>query len=622
MYAVGCPTRVYGQIAGTPVVVDTVAATTFTKAYKGDITGNINRVFMAHQLTANLLLRDGWRLGGRLGMNESFYRLQDRRDEAKNAGINLSKQFGPRLNLDGTLSDSRFFNRAVTFSGDVQNFKNDLQRADARVGYLRTFANGLQLNGRAVTGVTRSEQTFLRDQNQEGSLAGGLGYTLGRITVTGNGFVRRTAGFARAGGLTHRGLGLVEDSLGTVINYRVSANTSINAYYHRFALTNEFMDLPRGVFLEQQFNENLVREIEARTAEILRVNAVANPNGRVQLSVGAEHSETTSQFGRAEKRNSRTVTDGVRAVLVYNLRKGTVLRINLSSNEILHDLGENSLGTNTDKRQRIRASLDYPVTGTLDLRLGVGTSLIQSFYRDFDVNPRDRDQLDQNINLRIDSQPFPKITARILLSTIQTDFVNISGSLSQNNRRETTYDFRPELVYKITERIELSQKYGLNIEFTEFDFTENDNFLDRNFLFTNTIKTQLTPKLRVWVDYSLLLHDRGSYLAPTPGEERLLRIEQEDRRDRMSLSFRYQINPRLAVFGGHDYTQRKDVFAGGAGRPAFKDGGLEVGAEGNYAWGGGRTLRFKVAKHNRFGRFSSAAQEEYWVMNSTLRFPF
>jgi hypothetical protein len=106
------------------------------------------------------------------------------------------------------------------------------------------------------------------------------------------------------------------------------------------------------------------------------------------------------------------------------------------------------------------------------------------------------------------------------------------------------------------------------------------------------------------------------------GEERLLDIQQEDRRDRMSITFRYQVTPRLALLGGHDYTVREDVFAGGRGAPTFKDGGLEVGAEGNYNWGTGRKLRFRLVKVNRFGRFNSPAQEDYWVADSALNFQF
>ncbi len=601
-------------------MVDTV--TTFTKAYTARIRGDVSRVYMGHELNGMLRMKRGWRFSGRLAMDESFYRLQDRRDESKSLIGNLVMPFGPRILLTGTLAHNGFFNRVVTFSGEVQNFRNDIQRADAKLSYLNTFAGGLRVNGLGTAGVSKSEQTFSDDLSQEGSLAGGVSYTLGnRVTVTGRGYIRTTSGTARASGITHGGLGLSEDSLSTVVNLTLSKKTSIDARYERYSMTNEFMDLPRGVFLEQQFSENLVRERETRGAENLRVNLKTVPNEHLQLSLSAEHSEADSRFANAFKRNARTVRDGARAALTYNMRKNRSLQISMDSFEVLHDLGENSLGTYIDKRQSIRIVLKYPVTSTLRTSLSLGTALLQNFYRDFDVNPRDRDQLSQSIKLGITSAPFPKITTSISLSASQTDFVNISGSLSSNNRKEISFDFRPEFTYKITERVELMQQYGLNIEFTDYVFAEDENFLDRNFMFSNTIRARLTPRLSTVLRYTLLLHDRGSYLSPFPGAERLLDINQEDRRDVMKITFRYRITPRLTILGGHDYTIRRDVLAGPA-RPSFRDGGLEIGAEGNYGWGAGRSLRFRLVKVNRFGRFNSPAQEDYWVADSALSFGF
>lgn len=601
--------------------VDTLSGSTFQKEYDGTIRGDISRVFMSHELKGSLLMKRGWNMSGRMGMSESFYRLQDRKDEAKDISVNLAMPLTPRFLLTGSLLDGRFFNRVVTFSGDVQNFQNNSRDARARLSYLNTFATRVRVNAWGEAGVKKSEQTFLEDLYQEGSLGGEVNYTLGRLSLNGRGFMRTTGGSASSGPSTHGGLGINEDSLATTVNMRVAASTNVNAYYHRFSYTNEFMDLPRGVFLEQQFNENLVREVETRTAEILKVNAVSNPNGAIQVILGMERSETDNRFVTAAKRNARTVTDAVRAQVVYNMRPNLTFRFNMDNLDVLHDLGENSLGTYTDKRQSIRASAIYSPTRTFQLQLTAGNALYQNFYRDFIVNPRDRDQLDQFINLSINSQPFPKIAAEILMSASQNDFVNISGTLSQNNRKETTFDFRPKFTYKITNRVELKQRYGLNIEFSDFVFTPDENFLDRNFLFGNTVRVYLTTRLSATMDYSLLLHDRGSYLAPFPGAERLLDIDQKDRRDVIDLDFRYAVTPRLALLGGYDFTTRRDL-NNVSNVPAFRDGGLELGAEGAYAWGTNRNLRFRLIKVNRFGRFNSAKQEDFWNMDSMLTFQF
>ena len=103
-------------------------------------------------------------------------------------------------------------------------------------------------------------------------------------------------------------------------------------------------------------------------------------------------------------------------------------------------------------------------------------SLTQSFYWDTD---RDRDQRYQFANVRVTSDLFSNVDAGIYLSGTRTDFVNVRASLSQNNRTETRLELRPEFTWRINERIELKQKYGLNIEYSDFVFQEDENFLDR-----------------------------------------------------------------------------------------------------------------------------------------------
>jgi len=277
------------------------------------------------------------------------------------------------------------------------------------------------------------------------------------------------------------------------------------------------------------------------------------------------------------------------------------------------------LGSFREERRSAKLAYDDSLLQTVKLTFQAGAAVLQTFFLQRDVNPRDRDQLDQYLNLRVSASPFPKFTTGIYVALNKTDFVDIDGSLSATNRSETTYDFRPDLRYRLNSRIEIAQTYGLNIEFTEFVFTEDDNFLDRNVTFTNTVDVTLTRNLSTNIRYELLLHDRGSYLAPFPGAERLLDINQKDRREKMTIQFRYKINSHLALVGQNDYSQRTDQLRQGS---AFTDGGVEFGIEGNYSSGQDKSLNFKLRKVNRFGRFNSPEQQDYWVMDGSLKYAF
>jgi len=215
---------------------------------------------------------------------------------------------------------------------------------------------------------------------------------------------------------------------------------------------------------------------------------------------------------------------------------------------------------------------------------------------------------------------FPKVDATVYVSASKTDYVSIRATFSQNNRAETILELRPEFVYKINSRLELSQKYGINIQFADFVFQENENYLDRNASFSNRLRAQLTTNLAVDFYYGLRRQDKGSYLRPEPDAERVLEINQKERRDEMKIAFRYRVNPHLVLLGSNDYSQRKDLMS--PSRSTFTDGGVEVGVEGNYDFGARRTLKFAMKRVKRFGAFNAPEQEDYWVVDSTLNYTF
>ena len=85
--------------------------------------------------------------------------------------------------------------------------------------------------------------------------------------------------------------------------------------------------------------------------------------------------------------------------------------------------------------------------------------------------------------------------------------MNIDQSQSANNRVKTRYDFRPKITYKVSDEFNIEQEYWLAFEFTDFQFNETDNSLDRNVNFVNLFRYQMTPRIATSFSYRLELHD-------------------------------------------------------------------------------------------------------------------
>jgi hypothetical protein len=226
------------------------------------------------------------------------------------------------------------------------------------------------------------------------------------------------------------------------------------------------------------------------------------------------------------------------------------------------------------------------------------------------------------MQFKIRSQPFEKIHADVLLAVSGREFISIDQSLSGDNRDEVTYDFRPQFTYKMNDRIEITQDYGLNIEFTDFVYNDNENFLDRNITFSNSVRTRLSAALTTVFRYRLHFHDRGSYLRQNPAEERVLRITQEDRKDLVEIFMNYAVNTHLNVVVRQEYARRKDTIVATGAESVFPDGKIEGGLEGKYNWGAQNALSFSLMKVNRFGTFNSRAQNDFWQMRSNITYAF
>ena len=604
-----------------PVPQDTTAAAASVMqvipSYTGGIKGDVTQMSLSNRFSLMLTLPRGITSTTILSADESDYRLQDQQNTNKSFSSNIMYIRRPGFSIDGAISDTRYFNRQITYSNATQDLENKAQKAQANAQYGRSLGRGLSVNGKSSLAVSREEQTFVKEQTGEGALHAGVHYGLGRtLELSARGFLRLTSQSAESGNENFSGLGAEEDSVLASALVMLMDSVTVKAEYSRFLSKDEYLELPRGSFGEQQYAP-ASPERQSKDTRNVSVSADATPMRGLTLKARVGHTDGATYFAEAKERTSRDLGDSQEGTLEYSPFSKTTFTFEAGNRTQFHWLGPRRTGSYDDKDIRTKFSWAQTLTRTLRFVAQTGATLTQAFYKDTD---RDRDQRYQFANVRITSKLFPKVDAIIYGSVSKTDYVSVRATFSQNNRAETIYELRPEFTYKINDRLELAQKYGVNIQFADFVFQENENYLDRNMSFSNRLKARLSPKLNADFYYGFRRHDKGSYLRPDPSTERILEIDQKERRDEMKLSFRYQINRHLALLGSNEYNQRRDLLSTSA--TPYKDGGVEVGIDGNYDFGNRRTLKFALKRVKRFGQFNAPEQEDYWVMDSTLNYTF
>jgi outer membrane receptor protein involved in Fe transport len=263
------------------------------------------------------------------------------------------------------------------------------------------------------------------------------------------------------------------------------------------------------------------------------------------------------------------------------------------------------------------------------------TQLTRTEYLDPDANPRDRDQVDSSVNLRFSSKPYKKLSANINLAYSASEFINIDASQSENNRTRDLYELRPGFTYSFSDRFIITQTYGISIEYTDYIYKPTSNFLDRNLTFSNRFDFKPAKRITFIFDYAYNFHDNGSYLPDEETGEEALSVQGEDRRDRINLRVDYRVmtrvkqvspteslNRTLAVFAEQRYSRFEDREILSGRQTESQDGQITVGTRGDYDFGTGRMLKFTLARVQRFSKFGSEAEKNYWDMRSEFNYPF
>ena len=634
--------------SGTYQTADTVAAVIgirFAPVYTNKINGDVSSVIMSNGFRTTMMTPFGSLFNFQVSLEEKHYRLQDKFDENNFLGASVVHTFN--LFTKGSLgfSDSRVFNRSTIPGGQFQDYIFNDKSVNGAAVYDRTVTprsgpfKAIHFDATGRGSVVQGERTYKDDQSLAAGAAGGLtGELRSRLArVDARGGRRETWDRSETSLTVFDGLGSSEDSLSTGVFFEVGDSILVDADYVYYEGQRLWADQAQGSLGGQQSGvENVFQEFERKSVRSTRFAVRAKVLEGLRFTLSGLHDKQLLDYAVQQTRFSNTVSDGLKGELFYIMPWKTEASVMLENNETLRDFGPLSVSSYNDTRRLASLSLKHKFHKDFSIDLDGSTQLTRSEYLDTEANPRDRDQIDVSAGMTISSLLHPRLTGTVNLGYSASEFINIDSSQSQNNRTRQLYELRPGFVYVMNRYFIITQSYGVVIEFTEFDYTDEDNFLDRNLIFTNRFDFRPTTRIRFSFDYAYNFHDNGSYLPdPITGQEELS-VQGEDRRDRVIARVNYDVLTRsvkpinetqpleqlVAIFAEQRYNRFEDRSVLTGGSTVNTDGQIQVGSEGRYAFGKGRSLKFMLARVKRFARFGSDKEKDYWDMRSEFVWPF
>ena len=599
----------------------------FFPLYSAGIEGNVTRVLMKGEFNNTLEMPHDLRVITALNVSREENRLRPQSSETKNFTNSLFKQFSPGFNATLVAGDSRLFNRIVKPGGFFQDLVANTQSLMTGVMYTQINPSRFRWDARVNADVSNSEKSFKKDELAGGNAGGGAAYTLidEHLVVRGRGYFRQSSGRSVSNsGVEFPDVGEKADSVGAAVDVRLTDSLRVQFDYAGFKNVEDLADQARGGSGDQLVGaENVIPEHRVTESRLVGFSMNTRVLNGLGATVAAQHLENSTDYRVSTALSTRNVTDFIRGDLSYLLFTGTNVTVGIENRETLIDLGPNSPRSYNEVRKRVDFSMQHAFSQTLSFDMNASTALTQSFYLLYKQNPRDRDQLDNTLIARLTSTLFTKLRTSLSLSILTSEIVNVDASLSDDNRTTTKFDFRPGFMYQMTDRVSVNQSYGLAIEYTEMTFTPDENFLDRNITFSNEVNAALSERLRGRFKYSLVLHDKGSYLPEYEGGERFLNIDRKDRLDETEIRLDYRLTDHVRVIGKHEYSRKVDTTVDTGRQSTTTLGGIEGGVTGSYNWGKDRELSFTLVKANRYSPFNTDERNnDFWIMNAQFKYSF
>jgi hypothetical protein len=612
------------------VAVAAAAATTdrFVPVNGTFISANENDMSLGNATRLSIDPGSGWALTSMLSAEERRYRTQKITDVTQSFMAQATK----------TSSDVYVFNLGIgqTYSKKktlgLGRFGKDIvfdnQSASAAYSLVAPLLGAkasrftLQAEGR------RGTNDFKFDRSAAGSVSGSLAYASGAFGASGGFGSMRRVESSEIGTAKFSRMPSDADTLRAGLSYGAGDRKTLTVRYLQSAGIERKVMPPLGNSLEILDDPSKAEREEAR-GELRQLDVLSSlaPFSFLTMDVKFMHKLDSQKYRVDSRRSGESENTSIEAAGAYKYAKSGSLRLSATRGERVSDYGPKSLSSMTIREYSLRGGVTQVLGDSLQLSVNGSGRLQQNFYKQRDVNPRDADNLSYSGDATIRAKILPRVSADITAAASRYETIYISGTLSGDNRVDYQYRLGPTIRVKPLGWLSLTQDYTVKIEFTDFVFTDDKNYLNR----TTTLNTRAdmvpTRRTAILFRHSYLMKDTGSYLLRKGREV----YSPNSRNVEHTLAFdvKYTLSPAFLIKAQADFrTQESGIYGLVGTRRAivrttiYESGGFKVGfVRRKDIWNAG-SVDLDVAYARNYGTYITEARKQFWEVNSAINLKF
>jgi|GEM_PF-2327500 len=573
----------------------------------------------------------GWTLTNSVSIDRRQYRQRKLQDLSESF-LNQAAKLQPGL-YTAALSISEMYRKSKTLG--LGRFGQDIifDNEDANLAFTLTKpVLGSSSSKLGVTGdVRRGLNDFKYDRGLSGSGTSSLNYALtlfgSPLNVAGGvgGSMKRETsdiGKHRFGPLRSNA-----DTLNASMSYGAGDAKALSVTYSVYNSVDRKVMPPLGNTYEVLNDPSKANQEEARNqVEDLSIRSFTQPLSFLSLDLKYEHSMNDSRYKVQPRLSSSSSDNSLGATANYMYASGGSMKWSIGTSEDVSDYGPVSLSSYKERKHIVGVGITQMIGDSVSVSANGSGSLRQQFYFNSTQNPRDADYLYYHGDVSFRA-PFKKITTDVRMIAERYETVNIDATLSGDNRVEYKYQVEPAITIRPAQWVSITQDYNIKIEYTEFVFTTDENYLNR----TTSVSTQanfaLSRALSFLFRHNYLMRDTGSYLQRETGK--FYSPTNDTREHSLDLTLGYEVCPGLTLNVGNGFKiQYNDAFGSVNGRKVtlytttIQSGGLRTGFTRTKKYGDVGEIALDVAYVRNYGPYITPERKEYVEANSAITLKF
>ncbi|MCD6379653.1 hypothetical protein J7M07_04330, partial [bacterium] len=416
----------------------------------------------------------------------------------------VSFEVGKDYRKSKTVSLSRFGKEIV--------FENE--RAGIGVDYQKPVLNSTKSLFSVKGDYVRGQQDFKYDRKMSGNASGHLSYAFGDNFILGGGygtFMSREG--SEIGSIEFKNIPSRSDTFKINAGYNKSADQFLTINYERKSGNIKRVDPPRGNSLEILDNPELAKREEIdEKGEILNIHSAFKPASFVSLDIEFNHSLDDKEYDVDKRLSKRYEKSNLKATTVYKFSENGSATFNFEKTSTDMDYGFNSVSSYSEDENQVGFRASQNLGEGWDISANGRMSLSQKFYKRYEENPRDVDHFYYGGGANMSAKPFKNVDASVEIKASRYETRNIDVTLSSDNRVEYIYRLIPGFTVNPLGWLTLSQAYEVKMEYTEFTFDENKNYLDSTTIMSTKAKMTFKKGISFGFDHKYDMRDTGSYL--------------------------------------------------------------------------------------------------------------